>query len=264
MACSWVRRQCDPAACRPPLPDSAPRPLCLGRLSPVSCLELSLLIPRMFQVFPPPSAHTPPCPSALPCLMSCLLLPCPSPSAPWRPALPDPGSRGLLPDPSPILPDPYSLLPDPCGLLALAAVSVSPWQGPRTRVPPHPEQTRHRPCWSLSDDTAGGKLCFPGLLPPLPPPSGALGHRCQEEKERSFIPCGKDCWGAAGTFPEGRLCLRPPTRPGGGGGTAGPMGRTGPGRGFCLFLKSSPGRSQGQSHAARSVVPSTSRPPLPG
>lgn len=124
MACSWVRRQCDPAACRPPLPDSAPRPLCLGRLSPVSCLELSLLIPRMFQVFPPPSAHTPPCPSALPCLMSCLLLPCPSPSAPWRPALPHPGSRGLLPDPSPILPDPYSLLPDPCGLLALAAVCL--------------------------------------------------------------------------------------------------------------------------------------------
>ena len=110
-----------------------------------------------------------------------------------------------------------------------------------------------------------GSSAFLDSSPPLPPPNGALGHRCQEEKEHSFIPCGKDCWGAAGTFSEGRLCLRPPLQgQGGGGGTAGPTGSTGPGRGYCLFLKSSPGRSQGQNHAARSVVPSTSRLPLPG
>ena len=154
---------------------TAPRPLCFGRLSPVSCLELSLLIPRMFQVFPPPCAHTPPCPNALPCLVSCLLLPCSSPSAPWKPALPHPGSRGLLPDPS-LTPSPCSLTPTPSSLtpppssltpppFSLTPVAFSPWQGPRARLPPHPQQTQHRPHWGLSDDTAGGKLCFPGLLP---------------------------------------------------------------------------------------------------
>lgn len=81
----------------------------------------------------------------------------------------------------------------------------------------------------------------------------------------SFILCGSDCRGMASTCPGGVGRSRGPSRARAVmGGTVGPMSREGPGWGCCPFLRASPGRNRGQSHAAHSVPLSTSHPPLPG
>lgn len=80
----------------------------------------------------------------------------------------------------------------------------------------------------------------------------------------SFIPSRRDCcgnnqqsWGwGAGLV----LGLRPCSE----GDTTGSTDRAGSGEGCCSFLRASPDRNQGQSHAAHSVPLSTSHPPLPG
>lgn len=79
--------------------------LCHGPFALADCL-VTCSLPGAKLAHP---QNVPGVPSS-PCSHTCLLLPCSSPSVPPKPALPHPGSRRHLPDPS-LTPPPSSLTP---------------------------------------------------------------------------------------------------------------------------------------------------------